>query len=122
MVDTSSPDDAVRSFASDPNSAVLALTHDPNLDDLALMEALNSDSFYVGALGSRKNHEKRCKRLLDVFELTSDQVSKLHGPIGLDIGGKSPAEIAVSIMAQIIQVRRLEAVNMSDSVVHLARH
>lgn len=122
VVDTSSPDDAVRSFASDPNSAVLALTHDPNLDDLALMEALNSDSFYVGALGSRKNHEKRCKRLLDVFELTSDQVSKLHGPIGLDIGGKSPAEIAVSIMAQITQVRRLEAVNMSDSVVHLARH
>ena len=105
------PDDAVKMLARDPTSAVLALTHDPNLDDLALVEALNHDPFYVGALGSRQNHRRRCDRLTGVFGVAENQLAKLHGPIGLDIGSKNPAEIAVSIMAQITSIRRLSKSN-----------
>jgi len=98
-------------LAGDSTSAVLALTHDPNLDDLALVEALNRDSFYVGALGSRQNHRRRCDRLTGVFGVAKNQLAKLHGPIGLDIGSKTSAEIAVSIMAQITSIRRLSKSN-----------
>jgi len=105
------PDDAVKMLAGDSTSAVLALTHDPNLDDLALVEALNHDSFYVGALGSRQNHRRRCDRLTGVFGVAENQLTKLHGPVGLDIGSKTPAEIAVSIMAQITSIRRLSKSN-----------
>jgi xanthine dehydrogenase accessory factor len=105
------PDDAVKMLAGDSTSAVLALTHDPNLDDLALVEALNHDSFYVGALGSRQNHRRRCERLIGAFGLAPNQLTKLHGPVGLDIGSKTPAEIAVSIMAQITSIRRLSKSN-----------
>lgn len=100
-----SPDDAVLQYATDSRSAVLALSHDPNIDDLALMEALPSDAFYVGALGSIRNYEKRCVRLagLDVPEQSID---RLRGPIGLSIGARGSAEIAVSIVAELIQVRK----------------
>ena len=104
------PDEAVELLASDSQSAVLALTHDPNLDDLALMEALTSDAFYVGALGSGKNNQNRRKRLVEAFDLTTEQVGRLHGPIGLDIGSTTPCEIAVSILAEVTAVRRLGAI------------
>ncbi len=109
-VESRLPDEAVELFASDSQSAVLALTHDPNLDDLALMEALTSDAFYVGALGSAKNNENRRKRLVEAFNLTDRQVGRLHGPIGLDIGSVTPCEIAVSILAEVTAIRRLGAV------------
>lgn len=100
-----SPDDAVLEYATDARSAVLALSHDPNIDDLALMEALPSEAFYVGALGSTRNYEKRCVRLagLDVPE---QSIERLRGPIGLSIGARGSAEIAVSIVAELIQVRK----------------
>ena len=91
-------------FRSDSRSAVVALTHDPKLDDLALMEALKSDAFYVGAIGSRSNDQKRRERLLE-FDLTPEQLNKLHGPIGIYIGSKTPSEIAISILAQLTAVK-----------------
>ena len=99
-----SPDDAVLQYATDANSAVLALTHDPNVDDLALLEALPSKAFYVGALGSKRNYEKRKHRLLGLG-LEKRNIDRLVGPIGLDIGSRSSAEIAVSIIAHLISVR-----------------
>ena len=84
----------------DERCAVVALTHDPKLDDLALMEALKSPAFYVGALGSRANNAKRRERLRE-FDLTDDEIARLHGPIGLYIGSRTPPEIAVSILAEI---------------------
>jgi xanthine dehydrogenase accessory factor len=98
------PDDLVVELTLDPHSAVIALTHDPKLDDMTLMEALRSPAFYIGALGSRGNTHKRKERLKD-FDLTDAQIDRLHGPIGLDLGSKTPAEIAVSIVAEIIAVR-----------------
>ncbi len=99
------PDDVVLQMNPDPHLAVVAVTHDPKLDDAALTEALKSPAFYVGALGSRLNNEKRRKRLAD-FDLSADEISRLHGPVGLRIGSKTPAEIAVSIVAEITAVRR----------------
>jgi xanthine dehydrogenase accessory factor len=98
------PDDLVLDMKLDSRCAVVALTHDPKLDDLALMEALKSDAFYVGAIGSRSNDEKRRERLLD-FDLTPAQLEKLHGPIGLYIGSKTPSEIAISILAEMTAVK-----------------
>jgi xanthine dehydrogenase accessory factor len=98
------PDDLVLEAKLDARSAVVALTHDPKLDDLALMEALKSDAFYVGAIGSRLNNAKRRERL-KLFDLSEAQLARLHGPIGLYIGSKTPAEIAVSIMAEITAVK-----------------
>jgi xanthine dehydrogenase accessory factor len=99
------PDDAVLAIGTDSRTAVVCLTHDPKLDDMALLEALRSDAFYVGALGSRANTDKRRERLA-LFDLTHQQIDRLHGPIGLDIGSRTPAEIAVSIAAEIVAVRR----------------
>ncbi|WP_088921859.1 XdhC family protein [Granulosicoccus antarcticus] len=99
-----SPDDAVLAHANDANSAVLALTHDPNIDDLALMEALPGECFYVGALGSVRNYEKRVKRLAGL-DVPAAAIARLRGPIGLSIGSRTSAEIAISIMAELIQVR-----------------
>ena len=99
------PDDAVLKHAVDPQSAVLALTHDPNLDDLALLEALPSQAFYVGALGSKRNYERRCERLIDL-DVPASSVARLRGPIGLSIGSRTSAEIAISIVAELIQVKR----------------
>lgn len=101
------PDDVVRELNVDANTAIVALTHDPKLDDMALLEALGSDAFYVGALGSRRNQEARKKRLAEHFDLTPVQLDRLHGPVGLRIGARTPAEIAVSIVAEIIQVKNL---------------
>jgi xanthine dehydrogenase accessory factor len=98
------PDDTVVEMKLDDRCAVVALTHDPKLDDLALMEALKSPAFYVGALGSRANNAKRRQRL-EEFDLTPAQIAKLHGPIGLYIGSRTPPEIAVSILAQITAVK-----------------
>ncbi|MDO9216180.1 MAG: XdhC family protein, partial [Lacisediminimonas sp.] len=83
---------------------VVALTHDPKLDDLALMEALKSDAFYIGAIGSRSNNAKRRERLMQ-FDLTQAQISRLHGPIGIYIGSKTPSEIAISILAELTAVK-----------------
>jgi xanthine dehydrogenase accessory factor len=94
------PDDTVVEMKLDERCAVVALTHDPKLDDLALMEALKSPAFYVGALGSRANNVKRRKRL-EEFDLTGEQIARLHGPIGLYIGSRTPPEIAISILAEI---------------------
>jgi xanthine dehydrogenase accessory factor len=98
------PDDTVLAMNLDERCAVVALTHDPKLDDLALMEALKSPAFYVGALGSRANNEKRRERLRQ-FDLTDEQIARLHGPIGLYIGSRTPPEIAVSIAAEITAVK-----------------
>jgi xanthine dehydrogenase accessory factor len=98
------PDDTVQAMKLDERCAVVALTHDPKLDDLALMEALKSPAFYVGALGSRANNAKRRERLLD-FDVTADEIARLHGPIGLYIGSRTPPEIAVSILAEITAVK-----------------
>ena len=98
------PDDTVIAMKLDERCAVVALTHDPKLDDLALMEALKSPAFYVGALGSRANNAKRRERLLD-FDVTADEIARLHGPIGLYIGSRTPPEIAVSILAEITAVK-----------------
>jgi xanthine dehydrogenase accessory factor len=99
------PDDLVLAMALDANSAVAALTHDPKLDDLALMEALRTPAFYVGALGSRRNNEARRERLLQ-FEVSRDESARLHGPVGLRLGGLTPPEIAMSIVAEMTAVRR----------------
>jgi xanthine dehydrogenase accessory factor len=98
------PDDLVLELQLDPHSAVVAVTHDPKLDDLVLLEALKSPAFYIGALGSRGNTSKRRERLA-MFDLTPEEIDRLHGPIGLDIGAKTPAEIAVSIVAEIVAVK-----------------
>ncbi|MCV2367910.1 XdhC family protein [Roseateles oligotrophus] len=99
------PDDVVTAFAPDGHSAVVALTHDPKLDDLALMEALKSPAFYVGAIGSRVNQSKRKARLAEHFGLTSAQLVRLHGPVGLHIGARTPPEIALSILAHMTAER-----------------
>jgi xanthine dehydrogenase accessory factor len=98
------PDDLVLALQLDPHSAVVAVTHDPKLDDLVLLEALKSPAFYVGALGSRGNTANRRERLAQ-FDLSPAEIDRLHGPIGLDIGSKTPAEIAVSIVAEIVAVK-----------------
>jgi xanthine dehydrogenase accessory factor len=98
------PDDTVLELACDAHTAVIALTHDPKLDDLALIEALRSQAFYVGAIGSRSNQEKRRARLLE-FDVSPEQIERLHGPIGLKNGARTPPEIAVSILAQLTGVR-----------------
>ena len=103
------PDDVVRELQADAHTAVVALTHDPKLDDMALMEALNSDAFYVGALGSKRNQTSRKQRLMEHFDLSAEALARLHGPVGLSIAAKTPAEIAVSIVVQIIQVKNSTA-------------
>jgi xanthine dehydrogenase accessory factor len=105
-VDDMLPDDAVSLYASDARSAVMALSHDPELDDLALRQALPSAAFYVGALGSASNNERRLKRLAH-FGLSDVDMARLHGPIGLKIHSRTSAEIAISILSQLISIRAL---------------
>jgi xanthine dehydrogenase accessory factor len=107
------PDDVVRELQLDGHSALVALTHDPKLDDLALMEALKSPAFYVGALGSRANNSKRRERLRE-FDVEDEEIARLHGPIGLYIGSRTPPEIAISILAEITAVKN--GVNPADIV------
>ncbi|MEE4278192.1 MAG: XdhC family protein [Halieaceae bacterium] len=99
------PDDAVRDHADDPASIVITLTHDPRIDDMALMEALESRAWYVGALGSKKTTQARRERLA-LLGLGSRALDRLHAPVGLDIGSKTPPEIAVSILAELTRLRR----------------
>lgn len=99
------PDDAVQAMRPDAHTAVIALTHDPKLDDLALMEALRSSAFYVGAIGSRANQAKRKQRLAEHFELSEAELDKLHGPVGIKNGARTPPEIAVSILAELTAAR-----------------
>jgi xanthine dehydrogenase accessory factor len=99
------PDDAVRAFRPDRRTGVVALTHDPKLDDLALLEALESEAFYVGAIGSRRNQQARRERLSEHFGLSATVLARLRGPVGLHIGSKTPPEIAISAMAEILAVK-----------------
>jgi xanthine dehydrogenase accessory factor len=99
------PDDTVVELRPDGHMAIIALTHDPKLDDMALMEALKSEAFYIGAIGSRANQTKRRERLKEHFEMTDAQLDRLHGPVGLKNGARTPPEIAVSILAELTAVR-----------------
>ncbi|MDR2187757.1 MAG: XdhC family protein [Azonexus sp.] len=98
------PDEGMTRLMPDGQTAVVTLTHDPKLDDPALAVALNSPAFYIGALGSRRTHEKRLARLRQLG-LGEEQLERIHAPVGLDLGGRYPAEIAVAILAEIIRVR-----------------
>jgi xanthine dehydrogenase accessory factor len=98
------PDDVATEMNLDGHSAVVTLTHDPKLDDMALLEALKSPAFYVGAIGSRKNNDARRKRLAE-FDLSQEEIGRLHGPVGLKIGSKTPPEIAVAILAEMTAIR-----------------
>lgn len=99
------PDDTVTALKPDGHMAIVALTHDPKLDDLALMEALRSTAFYIGAIGSRVNQAKRKQRLAEHFDMTPAQLARLHGPVGLRIGARTPPEIAVAILAEMTAAR-----------------
>lgn len=101
----SMPDDAVMEFNPDARSCVIALTHDPKLDDLALIEALATSAFYVGAIGSRRNTAARRARLREHFEIDDGQLAMLRGPVGIYIGSKTPSEIAISVMAEVIAAK-----------------
>ncbi|OWQ86295.1 hypothetical protein CDN99_20910 [Roseateles aquatilis] len=109
------PDDVVQRLDPDGHTAIVALTHDPKLDDLALMEALRSPAFYVGAIGSRVNQAKRRARLKEHFDLSDAQLDRLHGPVGLHIGARTPPEIALAILAHMTAERY--GVQVSSSAV-----
>jgi xanthine dehydrogenase accessory factor len=112
------PDDVVIRLKPDSRTCVVALTHDPKLDDLALLEALETEAFYVGAIGSRRNHEARRKRMIEHLGQTKQSISKLRGPIGIYIGSKTPPEIAVSIMADVLAARNGVELPRSFDVAH----
>ncbi len=99
------PDEALQRLGLDSRTAVVTLTHDPKLDDPAIEQALRSDVFYLGCLGSTRTHAKRVARLTEAG-FTTDEIDRIHGPVGLDLGGRKPAEIALSILAEITQVLR----------------
>jgi xanthine dehydrogenase accessory factor len=98
------PDDAVLAFRPDGHSVVLTVSHDPKLDDMALLEALKTDAFYVGAVGSSRTSAERRARLA-TFDLTPAQVARLRGPVGLSIGSRTPPEIALAILADLVASR-----------------
>lgn len=102
------PDDVIRERAQDNHSIIITLTHDPRIDDMALMEALTTEAWYIGALGSVRTTAKRLQRLQQLG-LSEALIGRLHAPVGLDIGSKTPIEIAIAIMAEITQLRRREA-------------
>ena len=104
-LDAEWPEDVLKARPLDGYTALAAVTHDPKIDDFALKAALDAGCFYVGALGSRKTHAKRVERLL-ALGATADQIERIHAPIGIDIGASSPAEIAVAVLAQMIQAFR----------------
>lgn len=99
------PDEALQTLGLDARTALVLLTHDPKLDDPAIHAALNSEAFYIGALGSKRTHAQRVARLVDAG-FSQSQIARIHGPVGLNIGAASPAEIAVSIMAQMTETLR----------------
>ena len=102
---TEMPDDAVIAFNPDKSSCIVALSHDPKLDDLALLEALHSPAFYIGAIGSKRSSANRRDRMMTHFSETETSLQRLHSPVGIFIGSKTPAEIAVSIMAEVIAIK-----------------
>lgn len=110
------PDDAIRLHATDPLSAIVALTHDPRIDDMGMMEALKTEAFYIGAMGSTRTSASRRERL-KALDLSDGEIDKLHAPIGLPIGSKTPPEIAIAILAEITAVRQHRA---ADAHAHLA--
>lgn len=116
------PDDLVRRLQPDRRTAVITLTHDPKLDDLALLEALTSEAFYVGAIGSRKNTQSRRERLKEHFGFSDIMLQNLRGPAGLYIGSKTPAEIALSIMAEIVAAKNGVVLTESVQVAKARRH
>ena len=107
------PDEALQRLKPDKRSAIITLTHDPKLDDPALIEALKSTAFYIGALGSRKTHGARLKRLAEAG-FSDNEAARIHGPVGLNIGAISPAEIAVSILGQVTAVLREDRAKQRD--------
>ncbi|ASU39048.1 hypothetical protein hmeg3_12635 [Herbaspirillum sp. meg3] len=110
------PDDLLLRLQLDANSAVVTLTHDPKLDDMALIEALKSPAFYIGAIGSRTNNIKRRERLA-LFDISTAEIDKLHGPVGLFLGARTPPEIAIAILAEMTAIRN----GVSISQTHAAR-
>ena len=112
------PDDAVVDFRPDARSCVIALSHDPKLDDLALLEALHSDAFYVGAIGSRRNAASRRQRMIEHFDETEASLGRLRGPIGIYIGSKTPPEIAVSVMAEVLAAKNGVSLPLTSDVGH----
>jgi xanthine dehydrogenase accessory factor len=108
------PDDAMAILRPDRRTAVVTLTHDPKIDDPALTAALRSQAFYIGALGSRKTHASRCQRLTEAG-FTQADLARIHGPIGLNIGALSPAEIAVSILGQITATLRADRLKAREA-------
>ncbi|MEH6556821.1 MAG: XdhC family protein [Oceanicoccus sp.] len=98
---TAMPDDTIRAYSADSNSAIVAVSHDPRIDDMGLMDAFNSNAFYIGAMGSKRTSEKRRERLQQLG-ISLEDLSRLKAPIGLDIHSKTPAEIAISILAEVI--------------------
>ena len=113
------PDDAVRDYANDPATAIVALTHDPRIDDMGLMEALETEAFYIGAMGSTRSSASRRERLL-ALDLNPADIDRLHAPIGLPIGSKTPPEIAIAILAEITAVRKHRATAARDHVAAIA--
>jgi xanthine dehydrogenase accessory factor len=101
------PDDLISEAFHDKQCAIVALAHDPRVDDMAMMEALKTEAFYVGAMGSLVTSNKRRERLVEL-ELDPQQIAKLHAPIGLDIHSRTPYEIAVSIAAHLISARAVK--------------
>ncbi len=95
------PEEAFKEIETNENSALIALTHDPKIDDPALQHALKNKFYYIGALGSKKTHENRCKRLKEAG-FSEEEINLIHGPIGIKLGGKSAPEIALSIIAQLV--------------------
>lgn len=118
---TDMPDDAVMAFKPDTRSCVIALSHDPKLDDMALLEALHSPAFYVGAIGSRRNNAQRRARMIEHLGETEDSLRAMRGPIGIYIGSKTPAEIAVSVMAEVLAVKNGVRLSPDTSVAQAKR-
>ena len=108
------PDEVLPGLQPDKRTAIVTLTHDPKIDDPALQAALRSDAFYVGALGSRKTHGKRCERLA-AAGFAADQIARIRGPVGLAIGALTPAEIAISILAEITAVLHRAALGAREA-------
>ncbi len=114
VLSTEWPDDAMATLRPDRRTAIVTLTHDPKIDDPALTAALRSQAFYIGALGSRRTHASRCQRLSEAGFSAAD-LARIHGPIGLNIGALSPAEIAVSILGQITAVLRADRLKAREA-------
>ncbi|MGR6874518.1 XdhC family protein [Pseudomonas sp. HK3] len=114
------PDDIINDLNIDERTAIVAVAHDPKVDDMALLTALNSHAFYVGALGSQQNNHDRRERLKTHFGFTQTQVDRLHGPVGIYIGSKTPAEIALSILAEVTAIKN--GVTLSPSTQSLSQH